>query len=330
MDAGGLGKTPLRQKVFTTTDDDVRPSRRLLKDLPLARHPILNRIWDVLQTRTTSKLEDEPICLGMLLGVDMERLPSVQALARMTRLFLEIRYIPVEVVFGIFHRMSEPGFRWAPQNFIGNKHLSLEDRDESIPFHMGTITTEGLNIAMGGCILPDVSDAMLNEQWEPLFDAGVDVCETCGPSPTVIGFLMPSPGAYFEQAKAALATREVQCALVMQRTPLRHCTHEYSTRQQRMPAALVKLGGKEGGTLCVKYVAPVRGYITNVAYLLGGSTTPNGHSWPSLHGLRSPLTLYTPNRSISSALRMSCLLPPLHLIGPNSRPGAYVTTPTSC
>jgi hypothetical protein len=61
---------------YGASDGLTRRSRKSSIGFSVGRGLLLACIWKVLQTRSTSKHEDEEICLGTLLDVDMNRLLS--------------------------------------------------------------------------------------------------------------------------------------------------------------------------------------------------------------------------------------------------------------
>ncbi len=77
-----------------------------------------------LEYRTTSKLEDEAICLASVLGMEPKSIASIAgaktAEERMQILYTCMGQIPASV---LFHRSRklENGFRWAPATLLGNK-----------------------------------------------------------------------------------------------------------------------------------------------------------------------------------------------------------------
>ena len=82
-----------------------------------------------LEYRTTSKLEDEAICLASILGLEPKAITSIAsfntAQERMHTLYTLIEQIPASVLFNRSKKL-ERDFRWAPATLLGNKaHYSF-------------------------------------------------------------------------------------------------------------------------------------------------------------------------------------------------------------
>jgi hypothetical protein len=67
--------------------------------------------WNSLITRTTSKLEDEPIIFPISIGSDIRRLLDIPPGQRHKELFL-IQEFSQDVVFHDGSRIAEDGLRW--------------------------------------------------------------------------------------------------------------------------------------------------------------------------------------------------------------------------
>jgi hypothetical protein len=73
--------------------------------------------WNGLITRTTSKLEDEPIIFSTLIGSDVCRLLDFPPDQRHKELFLMQEEFPQDVVFHDGPRIAEDGLRWGTSSF---------------------------------------------------------------------------------------------------------------------------------------------------------------------------------------------------------------------
>ncbi|QKD50440.2 uncharacterized protein FOBCDRAFT_156233, partial [Fusarium oxysporum Fo47] len=85
-------------------------------------NPFLS-IWYGISWRTTSKPEDETICVGTLLGLDVGKITETPTapdhqITQMKRLLTLQGRFPDSIIFGDFARMHEDGFRWGPQSFL--------------------------------------------------------------------------------------------------------------------------------------------------------------------------------------------------------------------
>lgn len=114
----------------------------------------LSRIQYALNTRSTSKLEDEPICLASLLGRDPKELFGIKdGTARMRHLLRSFTKIPLGFLFAPRPRIREYGCRWMPQSllwsgesttFLGDYNReSLVDRDGMLISMPGIRFTHG-------------------------------------------------------------------------------------------------------------------------------------------------------------------------------------------
>ena len=78
----------------------------------------ISRLGQGLKNRQTSKPEDESICLGTLLGIDIEPMLNKSSEGRMKYLFQSVDRIRPAIVFSDGPRIEEDGFRWAPLSFL--------------------------------------------------------------------------------------------------------------------------------------------------------------------------------------------------------------------
>lgn len=120
---------------------------------PMPKASLLAHCIEEVNWRTTSRLSDEVVCLAILLNMDMSRItnpeptpesePTTGAAPettqdnvariveeRMSRILIDLKHIPVCLVFSNAPRMQKPGFRWAPKTYI-NQHNS--SRMEILP-----------------------------------------------------------------------------------------------------------------------------------------------------------------------------------------------------
>jgi hypothetical protein len=91
---------------------------------------IIANILMAVQFRTTSRLEDESICFGYLLKMDMVPLFEETTAGSRMRKFLTnlsqgIRYLPAHFVFTREPKLQADGFRWAPTSFTAIKSGDL-------------------------------------------------------------------------------------------------------------------------------------------------------------------------------------------------------------
>ncbi|EMD36270.1 hypothetical protein CERSUDRAFT_95612 [Gelatoporia subvermispora B] len=134
------------------------------------------RIMSAVQNRSTSKAEDEPICMASLLGLDLSQVLSVDtAEERMAIFYRLLHEIPTVVIFAHFGtpnpatlNLQLKPFRWAPKSL-----LRLEDpmiinmafaaqrfADPPWPLH-GLCEQDGLHIQHSGFIFTELALATL-------------------------------------------------------------------------------------------------------------------------------------------------------------------------
>ncbi|OCH86880.1 hypothetical protein OBBRIDRAFT_820879 [Obba rivulosa] len=84
------------------------------------------KIMGAVQNRSTSKSEDEPICMASLLGLDLSRILSTEAAEdRMAAFYRLLHEIPTAVIFAHFgmpdfasRNLQMKPFRWAPKSLL--------------------------------------------------------------------------------------------------------------------------------------------------------------------------------------------------------------------
>lgn len=70
--------------------------------------------------RTTTKAEDETICIASALGLELKEIQAHKTVAdRMVQLLLSLEFIPAEILYLANPKMQHPpGFSWAPVSFL--------------------------------------------------------------------------------------------------------------------------------------------------------------------------------------------------------------------
>jgi len=74
-------------------------------------------VFNALQNRRTSKLEDETTCLATLLELDVKKLLDTPKDERQVAFVRMQRNLPESVLFGRGPRLQKDGFRWLPQSW---------------------------------------------------------------------------------------------------------------------------------------------------------------------------------------------------------------------
>ena len=144
----------------------------------------------VALNRMTTNFEDETVCLGTLMGMDIKPLLNIQSKytkdelkemtdaektaedmrvcdARMKAFLCRIRKLPSSLIFSELPRLSHDGFRWAPRSYLGQsgitspgnperRRTALEEKAEilfSTPQFYEPDCTVGLLVRMPGIML---------------------------------------------------------------------------------------------------------------------------------------------------------------------------------
>ncbi|KAL2049018.1 hypothetical protein ABVK25_010689 [Lepraria finkii] len=99
------------------------------------RQEAFERLLGLLSLRSTSKCEDEALCLAMILGMDVAQIYDIKgAPRRMRKIFEAIGEMDPQVLFTSGPRLKEEGFRWAPESFLSrpNGHDTLVSGGDQI------------------------------------------------------------------------------------------------------------------------------------------------------------------------------------------------------
>lgn len=93
-----------------------------------------------LMFRSTSDPNDEPLCLGNILGVEPDRIVGVQVegdedgtrtrTERMKVIWLSLETYYSDLVFWDMPKMQDEGFRWAPTSLMGGSHAAASAADD--------------------------------------------------------------------------------------------------------------------------------------------------------------------------------------------------------
>lgn len=138
------------------------------KDEPKEDHARLRSIIHPLRWRTTSRMEDETICLSGCIDRTVEDLPyelsavdrSKVAIARMKVFLSSLRTVPVGILFVDRPRFEDEGCRWMPTSFLGGgMDSTLPDTWQKV-YTVGTgrPTPSGLIVALPGINLSDITN----------------------------------------------------------------------------------------------------------------------------------------------------------------------------
>ncbi|KAL8832286.1 MAG: hypothetical protein Q9170_004943 [Blastenia crenularia] len=139
-----------------------------------AAGPDLATVEEALQYRSVSVPTDEPLLIAGLLQLDLSYVLNGPESTRMQRLWhlmpLAPKGIPPNIIFRPELRLSEPGFRWAPQTFLAFKNprnaigLSIADPED----HRVLLTPAGLETRFAGLHIemPEVPEGLPRNPWD--------------------------------------------------------------------------------------------------------------------------------------------------------------------
>jgi hypothetical protein len=100
---------------------------------------LYGHLAESLGYRTTSKIEDELLCVASVIGsdvkayadIDIKKKPMKTAEERMKKFLEEIGRFRQGIIFNNYKRLTIPGFRWAPVSLLGHRSSGLGDFDDS-------------------------------------------------------------------------------------------------------------------------------------------------------------------------------------------------------
>jgi hypothetical protein len=111
----------------------------------------LYKIHSALQHRSMSVATDEPLCLGCLVGLDMDKILEAEPHERMVAFWSMFPGIPRVLLFWQNETLQQPGFRWAPKTFLGvESSVGSEAGEANVP--TTTLTGRGLQTRCLGVI----------------------------------------------------------------------------------------------------------------------------------------------------------------------------------
>ena len=78
----------------------------------------IGSVATALARRMSSKVEDETLCIGPLLGLDITDLVHEHPEHRMKKMLAKIGEFPQAIIFTLTPRLCDDGYRWAPKTFL--------------------------------------------------------------------------------------------------------------------------------------------------------------------------------------------------------------------
>ena len=123
----------------------------------MSRARAFNSLMSALRYRTTSKKEDEALCIASILGFDQQQIRAITGEdtveARMQKMYTLIGDIPASVLFNrSSRRLGQKGFGWAPASLLGSGYyLDFFDGNAA------RCDDRGLHVQFPGFIITDKS-----------------------------------------------------------------------------------------------------------------------------------------------------------------------------
>lgn len=130
----------------------------LYSSLPQFQNPVhaFSALTRALEYRSTSKLEDEAICLASILDIKVEEIAKLSTReARMRMFYSLVKELPSSVLFHRGNRLSLDGVRWAPASLLGNQKFYVFSNN-STP---ASCDVDGLHVQFFGYIVTHVPPA---------------------------------------------------------------------------------------------------------------------------------------------------------------------------
>lgn len=116
-------------------------------------------IGDAIAGRTTSVAEDEPICIGAMMNLELQTILDAKPEDRMCAFWKLCPSVPIAVIFSKGPRITKPGFRWAPPTLLEKSdHVFVGASAEG----HGIPSSCGLRVRCRGFLLQDAVDRPIN------------------------------------------------------------------------------------------------------------------------------------------------------------------------
>ena len=128
---------------------DYGPEFQKVSDVVGWRDICLQHVFNAVAWRSTSKAEDEVICLAPLLGVELNQFLETDPEQHIPRLLLKLEMIPISLLFVPGKRHRAANFSWCPKSFLKSCCIySTFQRSE-----LGQCTAKGLRVNLPGWII---------------------------------------------------------------------------------------------------------------------------------------------------------------------------------
>ena len=122
----------------------------LNKNLSWTDSELINSIWDAFKYRTTSRSGDEPLCMAILLDLNIKKLQEAADTERLKTFWsLHTHGVPASIIFIPVKKLDEP-YGWAPADLLDLKVMGGDMKSH------GTVTPRGLCVSYPGFILSEL------------------------------------------------------------------------------------------------------------------------------------------------------------------------------
>ena len=112
-----------------------------------------------IRFRTTSKVEDEGVCVAILLGLNVRRVLNTPVKDRMKTVLLLKQRLHRAMVFWDGPKLLDDGFRWAPKTLLGassKQNIGLLYGDNGSDLTRGNVTEKGFEVQFPGFLIRQV------------------------------------------------------------------------------------------------------------------------------------------------------------------------------
>ncbi|THU80552.1 hypothetical protein K435DRAFT_939514, partial [Dendrothele bispora CBS 962.96] len=127
------------------------PSVRTMRDMPREGFSPFRAIYSALEHRSTSKIEDVPVCIVSILGKDLSTiLYTSDEEQRVAQFFMLMREVPIGVLWSdLSTKLSIAPFRWALKSIASCPRTTYMDTQN------GICDATGLHIRAGGFVFEE-------------------------------------------------------------------------------------------------------------------------------------------------------------------------------
>lgn len=107
-------------------------------------------VFNAIAWRSTSNAQDEAVCIASIFGLDSGQFVDIPLEQHVPRLLLQVRKIPISVLFADGTRHQSPGFTWCSRSFLNFQR----EHWVSTPPIYAECTESGLRVSLPGWIIP--------------------------------------------------------------------------------------------------------------------------------------------------------------------------------